>query len=94
MRFDAAGVAHRFLENLAVGFVEGAVDALEHPVTLTLGGGAETVDVAGDFDLLPQRQALDAPDDGFDDAHSGQMEQTMLKNASRNSPALHGIRIR
>jgi hypothetical protein len=28
------------------------------------------VDVAGDFDLLAQGQALDSTDDGFDDGHT------------------------
>jgi hypothetical protein len=45
------------------------VSASEHFGALLLNIRAETVDVAGNFDLLAQRQVLDAPDDGFDDGH-------------------------
>jgi hypothetical protein len=69
MRFESAGVVHRLLKSLAIRFAEHTVSASEHFGALLLNIRAETVDVAGNFDLLAQRQVLDAPDDGFDDGH-------------------------
>ena len=60
---------HRALEGCAVGFVECAVGALQDGGAFPLRAGAEAVDVAHDFDLLAQRQALDSADDGFEDRH-------------------------
>jgi hypothetical protein len=69
MRFEPAGVVHRLLKGLAIGFVEHAVGAPKHCGALLLSACAEVVDVAGYFDLLAQRQVLDTPDDGFDNGH-------------------------
>ena len=70
MCFHAAGTVHGLLEGFAVGLAQHAVGALEHGGTFALRAGAEAVDVAGDFDLLAQGQALDSTDDGFDDGHT------------------------
>ena len=70
MRFEAAGIIHRLLKGVAIGFIEHAMGASEHFGPLLLGARAEAVDVAGNFDLLAQRQVLDTPKDGFDDGHS------------------------
>jgi hypothetical protein len=64
-----ASIVHRLLKGLAIGFVENAVGASEHFGTLLLRARAEAVNVAGNFDLLAQRQILDTSDDGFDDSH-------------------------
>jgi hypothetical protein len=69
MRFEPAGVIHRLLKGLAIGFVEHAVGAPKDCGALLLSAGAQVVNVAGYFDLLAQRQVLDTPDDGFDDSH-------------------------
>jgi hypothetical protein len=70
MRLESAGIVHRLLKSLTVSLAEYAVCASEHFGALLLDIRAETVDVAGNFDLLAQRQVLYAPDDGFDDGHS------------------------
>jgi hypothetical protein len=69
MRFEAAGIIHRLLKSLAIGFIEHAMGAPEHFGALLLGARAELLDVAGNFELLAQRQVLDTPEDGFDDGH-------------------------
>jgi hypothetical protein len=70
MRLESAGIVHRLLKSLTIRFAEHSVSASEHFGALLLDIRAETVDVAGNFDLLAQRQVLDAPEDGFDDGHS------------------------
>jgi hypothetical protein len=70
MRLESAGIVHRLLKSLPISFAEHTVSASEHLGTLLLDICAETVDVAGNFDLLAQWQVLDPPDDGFDDGHS------------------------
>ena len=69
MHFEAAGIIHRLLKSLAIGFIEHAMSAPEHFGALLLNARAELLDVASNFDLLAQRQVLDTPKDGFDDGH-------------------------
>ena len=70
MPFEPASIVDRLLEGLAIGFVENAVGESEHFGKLLLRARAEAVNVAGNFDLLAQRQILDTSDDGLDDGHS------------------------
>jgi hypothetical protein len=58
MRLEPTGVIHRLLKGLAIGFVQYAVGSSEHFGALLLDTRAEAVDVAGDFDLLAQRQGF------------------------------------
>jgi uncharacterized protein (DUF2345 family) len=84
MCFDAAGTVHRFLQGAAISLINAAVRAMEYLGALALDRGTETVDVARDFNLFAQRQALNTPDDSFDDTHCGANEAAIVAECEQD----------
>jgi hypothetical protein len=89
MPFEPAGIIQRLLEGLTVMLVEYAVSPSEHPGALLLETRAESVDVASDFDLLAQRQILDAPNDGLDHSHLAVNKAAKVEHARLDSDNKH-----
>jgi hypothetical protein len=83
MRFDSARVLDGSLECFTLRVVECTVSPRENGSPLALRPSAEAVDIAGDFDLLLQRQGLHSANDGFENGHNGERsKQRETENAS------------